>query len=79
MVTVGKKLSSRDSESAGMALLDSWETHFRSSMVSNERVGQLLDVDGVPSLADFLEIFESPVEVQMASDRVWPPEGHAVY
>ena len=40
---------------------------------------QVLELDEVPSLADFLAIFDKPVEISMQADRVWPPERAMVY
>ena len=48
-------------------------------MPSNERLAQLFELEGLPTLADFLDIFESPVEVIMELDTTWPPERPQVY
>ena len=64
--------------SGDMSKLDRWKEHF-PDMPSNERVVQLVDVEEVPSLVDFLTIFDAPVDLTMESDRVWPPERAMVY
>ncbi|KAL1527566.1 hypothetical protein AB1Y20_008953 [Prymnesium parvum] len=58
--------------------IDAWQAHF-PEMPSNERVGQAIEHDDVPTLKDFLDIFETPVEISLQSDRVWPPERPMVY
>ena len=42
-------------------------------------LSQLIDIDEVPSLEDFLSIFDAPVDLSMEADRVWPPERAMVY
>ena len=34
---------------------------------------QILEIPEVRSLSEFLEIFETPVDIIMEADRVWPP------
>jgi hypothetical protein len=48
-------------------------------MPSNERLAQLHELEGLPSLAEFLDIFESPVDVVVQSEDIWPPERPVVY
>ena len=43
-------------------------------MPSNERIDQLLDIVDLPTLDAFLAIYDSPVDVIMEGERVWPPE-----
>jgi len=58
--------------------IDSWESNF-PDIPSNERVGQYLELEEVPTLSDFMSIFEAPVDIDMQADRVWPPERPMVY
>jgi len=58
--------------------IDHWDSHF-PDIPSNERVGQVLEMDEIPTLADFMGIFDSPVDIVMEADRVWPPERAMVY
>lgn len=69
MLKIGKKLSAGEPAS----VIDQWETHF-PDMPSNERVDQLLDMSELPPLEEYLTIFESPVDILMEGERVWPPE-----
>ena len=66
MLKIGKKLKDGTPPSA----LDSWEGHFADCMPSNERVTQVLDLHEVPTLADFLAIYDTPVNVVL---QVRPP------
>ena len=54
-------------------------SNFADSMPSNERVDQLLDIPELPSLDAFLGIFDTPVDIIMESERVWPPERQQPY
>jgi len=65
-------------EAGDMAKIDRWADHF-PDIPSNERVGQVLEVEEVPSLAAFLGIFDAPIDISMQADRVWPPERAMVY
>jgi hypothetical protein len=48
MLKIGKKVTASGIPSDGTgALIDGWESNFADSMPSNERVAQLLDLDGV--------------------------------
>ena len=77
---MGKKFTeSGATEASAGAMIDSWEANFSEFMPSNERVAQVMDLEGVPTLDDFLRIYESPVEIEMESDFIWPPERAAVY
>ena len=80
MLKIGQKFSQDgQTPSSRLAALDGWESFFSDSMPSNERVGQLLEISEIPTLADFMRIFEAPIEVEMMADRVWPPERPTVY
>ena len=80
MLKIGKKFSAHSAtETSAAAMIDAWEANFSEYMPSNERVAQVLDLEGVPTLDDFLRIYETPVEIHMASDSIWPPERAAVY
>ena len=70
MLKVGKKLS----EGQPVTIIDKWESNFSDSMPSNERIDQLLDIVDLPTLDAFLAIYDSPVDVIMEGERVWPPE-----
>lgn len=71
MLKIGKALQ----ENGGsVSVIEKWEANFSTSMPSNERLDQLLDIPELPSLDHFLEVFDSPVDVVMESDRVWPPQ-----
>ena len=79
MLKIGKKIAAEGAnQAAAGALVEDWQTHF-PDMVSDERVGQLLDQEGLPSLDDFLEIYDSPVDIIMEGDTIWPPERATVY
>lgn len=69
MLKIGKKLS------AGLpdSVIDNWESNF-PDMPSNERVDQLLSMEELPPLDEFMEVFEAPVDILMEGERVWPPE-----
>ena len=69
MLKIGKKLSTGQPDT----IIDKWETNFPDSMPSNERVNQLMETPELVPLAKFLEIFETPVDIVMEADRVWPP------
>jgi len=75
MLKLAAGLGSMGSE---MSKLDRWADHF-PDMPSNERIGQLIDIDEVPSLEEFFSIFCNPVDLTMEADRVWPPERAMVY
>ena len=80
MLKIGKKLTAdRTSPASAAKLVASWEKHFADFMPSNERLAQLHELEGLPSLAEFLDIFESPVDVVVQSEEIWPPERPVVY
>ena len=81
MLKMGKKFKEGNKTPAGAAdLIQGWETHFADCMPSNERIAQLLEPEhGLPTISDFLSIFESPVDVRMESESIWPPERAIVY
>jgi len=74
MLKLGKALSANG---GSVSVLDRWESSDApkelADMPSNERIGQLLEVPDVTPLELFMDIFESPVDVMMESERVWPP------
>ena len=61
------------------AKLDDWSTAFGDCMPSNERVSQLVFEDRVMDLAEFMAIYEAPVDTQMPSQLVWPLERPLFY
>ena len=48
-------------------------------MVSNERVEQLLQIEELPTLNEFVRTYETPSDVILKSDVVWPPPSPLVY
>ena len=80
MLKIGKKITdSNVSEASADSMVAGWESHFSTFMVSNERLSQLFELEGIPTLGDFLEIFDSPVDVILNGDKIWPPERAQVY
>mmetsp|Transcript_19411 Transcript_19411/g.41045 ORF Transcript_19411/g.41045 Transcript_19411/m.41045 type:complete len:258 (-) Transcript_19411:229-1002(-) len=82
-VTIGalkvlKTLDSLSYDETSTALAD-WQNRFRTVMPSNERLQQILEIDEVPSLEDFVAIYETPSDATFISDRVWPPAKPLVY
>ncbi len=80
MLKIGKKFTADSaSPAAAASLVASWDAHFADFMPSNERLAQLHELEGLPSLNDFLDIFEAPVDVAVQGDEIWPPERQQVY
>lgn len=80
MMKIGKKFTAdRSSPQAAASLVAHWDQHFAEFMPSNERLGQLFELEGLPTLGDFLDIYETPVDVAMEGDQIWPPEHPQVY
>ena len=48
-------------------------------MPSNERVQQIIDNEDVPSLSDFLAVYDAKANVELKSARVWPPDAPMRY
>ena len=48
-------------------------------MPSNERVQQLLDLEELPSLAEFIQTFDDVTDVTLGSDAVWPAEPPLIF
>ena len=48
-------------------------------MPSNERVQQIIDNEDVPSLSDFLSVYDAKANVELTSARVWPPDAPMRY
>jgi hypothetical protein len=42
-------------------------------------VNQLLETPELVTLSRFLEIYETPVDIVMEADRVWPPAQSVPY
>mmetsp|Transcript_124 Transcript_124/g.273 ORF Transcript_124/g.273 Transcript_124/m.273 type:complete len:244 (+) Transcript_124:21-752(+) len=78
MLKLGKALSPMSKEEASTAL-SIWESNFGDFMPSNERVSQLLEIEEVPTLADFIAVYETPSELTLMPDMVWPPDRPLVY
>ena len=71
MLKIGKVLTKNG---AVLSALDHWEDNKElAEMPSNERVAQLLELSEIPPLTAFMDIFETPVDVVLESDRAWPP------
>eukprot|EP00967_Tisochrysis_lutea_P104916 scaffold159577_cov27-Tisochrysis_lutea.AAC.2 len=52
---------------------------FSDHMPSNERVQQLLDLEELPSLAEFIQTFDDVTDVTLGSDAVWPAEPPLIF
>jgi hypothetical protein len=48
-------------------------------MPSNERVQQMLDLDELPTLAEFITTFDTVTDVVLSADQVWPAEQPLLY
>lgn len=71
MLKIGKVLTKNG---ASTSALDKWESDSAlADMPSNERVGQLLEMDEIVPLDKFMSIFEAPVDIMIDSERAWPP------
>jgi len=80
MLKIGKKITSDGaSPKAAKDLVSRWESNFTDCMPSNERLAQLFELEGLPTLIDFLDIFDSHVDVVMEGETIWPPERPQVY
>jgi hypothetical protein len=55
-----------------LAALDSLKQRYPHYLPSNERVMAFSQWDKLPSLAEYLDIFEAPVEFVLESNLVWP-------
>jgi hypothetical protein len=73
LVKLGQQLSDADLSQADIpAALDNLKQRFPQFLPSNERVVAFTVCEKVTSLAEYLEIYDSPVDVVLESDRVWP-------
>ena len=80
MLKIGKKLTAAGATEGGAkSQLGAWESHFADCMPSNERVAQLMELEGVPSLGEFVAVYEAPVDIEMEADSIWPPERAVLY
>ncbi len=55
------------------------EHEIAASGVSSEHISALLGAKGLPTLSDFLTIFEESVDVVLDEEVVWPPPPPLVY
>jgi len=78
MIKVCRSLDQITKEEAAIALAD-WHKAYADFMPSNERCAQLLELDECPPLADFAAVFETPTEVSLTSDKVWPSDRPLIY
>lgn len=80
LVKLGQQLSDADLPQADIpAALDNLRQRFPQFLPSNERVVALTLCDKVTSLAEFLDIFDAPLETTLESDRVWPAPPPQLY
>ena len=79
LLKVGKVVGAME-RAAAAATLDNWSTEFGADVVpSNERVQQIIDNEDVPSLSDFLAVYDAKANVELKSARVWPPDAPMRY
>ena len=79
LLKVGKVVGAME-RAAAAATLDNWSAEFGADVVpSNERVQQIIDNEDVPSLSDFLSIYDAKANVELKSARVWPPDAPMRY
>ena len=79
LLKVGKVVGAME-RAAAAATLDNWSTEFGADVVpSNERVQQIIDNEDVPSLSDFLSVYDAKANVELTSARVWPPDAPMRY
>jgi hypothetical protein len=43
-------------------------------MPSNERVQQMLDLEELPTLSEFIATFDAVPDIALSADTVWPAE-----
>lgn len=75
---LGKRLGALGRAELGKAL-DDWSSAFGDSMPSNERVSQLIFEERVMDLAEFMAVYEAPVDTQMQSQLIWPMDRPLLY
>eukprot|EP00312_Isochrysidales_sp_CCMP1244_P000353 CAMPEP_0196669072 /NCGR_PEP_ID=MMETSP1090-20130531/384_1 /TAXON_ID=37098 /ORGANISM="Isochrysis sp, Strain CCMP1244" /LENGTH=249 /DNA_ID=CAMNT_0042006569 /DNA_START=16 /DNA_END=765 /DNA_ORIENTATION=+ len=75
---LGKAVGEDTAETASQKLAE-WETRYSDFMPSNERVSQLLALDELPTLQEFIDTYESSEEVSSMSEVVWPAEPTLAY
>lgn len=79
LLKVGKVVGAME-RAAAAATLDNWSAEFGADVVpSNERVQQIIDNEDVPSLSDFLSVYDAKANVELKSARVWPPDAPMRY
>ena len=66
---VGADLLARKSDKG---LMDKLADNYADSLPSNERVLAFTEQDSIFSLSDYLDFFDSPIKVTLASEKVWP-------
>ena len=79
MLSVGRVVCALGAAEAAAAL-GRWERQpFAEAMPSNERLNQALELPELPTLTDFIDVYETPREPPLTADVVWPPPRAAVY
>lgn len=73
------KSSSQCSQADIPAALDNLRQRYPQYLPSNERVTALAGWDKVTSLAEFLAIYDEPVELTLESNLVWPAPAPLLY
>lgn len=73
LVQLGKQLTARDLSDADMdSALDHLKQYYGEYLPSNERVIALAEQESVFSIEDWLAFHAAPVDLSLASERVWP-------
>ena len=66
---VGADLTARKNDKG---LMDKLTDNYADSLPSNERVLAFTEQDAIFSLAEYLDFFDTPIKVTLASEKVWP-------
>eukprot|EP00191_Tetraselmis_sp_GSL018_P022946 CAMPEP_0177624916 /NCGR_PEP_ID=MMETSP0419_2-20121207/29784_1 /TAXON_ID=582737 /ORGANISM="Tetraselmis sp., Strain GSL018" /LENGTH=235 /DNA_ID=CAMNT_0019125753 /DNA_START=184 /DNA_END=888 /DNA_ORIENTATION=- len=70
MINLGKMLSSVASEAELEGALKSLQT-FHSDLPTPENILSMVSTEDCPTLDEFLEIFDEPINIDLDSDKVW--------
>lgn len=74
LVQLGQHLTDADLTPADIsAALDSLKQKYAQYLPSNELVAAFSVSEDVASLEEYLELFDSPVDVELEDEKVWPP------
>ena len=75
LVTLGKKLTERRLTKADYSsALDNLKQYFGEYVPSSERVVALSETDDLMNVAEYLELYASPINLTLESDSLWPPQ-----